>query len=73
MTAHTYTRARAHTHTRMLAAPCFRCMTSAPSCRCHGDALRCRCVAEVNQRFLVGGAKFKCKVVDKVMKLQLLQ
>ena len=48
-------------------------MTSAPSCRCHCDALRCRCVAEVNQRFLVGGAKFKCKVVDKVMKLQLLQ
>ncbi len=28
---------------------------------------RRRCVTEVNQRFLVGGAKFKCKVVDKVM------
>jgi hypothetical protein len=27
---------------------------------------RCRCVTEVNQRFLVGGAQFKCKVVDKV-------
>jgi hypothetical protein len=26
----------------------------------------CRCVTEVNQRFLVGGAKFKCKVIDKV-------
>ena len=29
----------------------------------------CRCVTEVNQRFLVGGAKFKCKVIDKVSAL----
>jgi hypothetical protein len=46
-----------------------KCVPSRALVDCPGHVFvtpRCRCVTEVNQRFLVGGAQFKCKVVDKV-------